>query len=228
MHRRFIAFLVSRCLDGTSVVAARREASSPPTPKGVKAKGDWYQIHRHGGLWLRQAFSTTPGKQRRATFRWLPWAALALGVRLFAAEPAKAENYERVGFDRLASFEYTPPDYNPDKPGTPPPKTDQIPAAIKALDQRKVIVTGFMLPVKMEAGLVKEFLLVKDAMMCCYGVVPKTNEWIVVKMVGPGVKPLMDVPISFKGKLRVGEMYENDYLTGLYLLEGERPAEAKE
>ena len=136
--------------------------------------------------------------------------------------------YEKVGFDRLASFTYTPAEVDPAKPDVPPPSgANQIPDVIKALDQRKVAVTGFMLPVKMEAGLVKEFLLVKDPMMCCYGVMPKLNEWIVVKMVGPGVKPLMDIPITFEGKIHVGEMYENGYLTGLYLLEGERQADVK-
>ena len=84
-----------------------------------------------------------------------------------------------------------------------------------------------MLPVKMDGGLVKEFLLVKDPMMCCYGIMPKINEWVVVKMVGKGVKPLMDIPITFDGKLRVGEMYENGYLTGVYLLEGDKMAEPK-
>lgn len=136
--------------------------------------------------------------------------------------------YEKVGFDRLASFTFTPADSDPTKPEIPPPSgASQIPDVIKALDQQKVSVTGFMLPVKMEGGLVKEFLLVKDPMMCCYGVMPKINEWIVVKMVGSGVKPLMDIPITFEGKLRVGEMYENGYLTGLYLLEGDRQAETK-
>lgn len=160
--------------------------------------------------------------------RWaLGVCGLVLAATLSAAEPTQAEGYEAVGFDRLASYEYTPPDYDATAPNATPPKTDQIPAAIKALNQRKVAVTGFMLPVKMEEGLVKEFLLVKDAMMCCYGVMPKPNEWIVVKMVGKGVKPLMDVPVSFEGKLQVGEMYENGYLTGLYLLEGDRLVEAK-
>jgi hypothetical protein len=79
----------------------------------------------------------------------------------------------------------------------------------------------------MEAGLVTEFLLVKDPMMCCYGVMPKVNEWVVVKMVGRGVPPLMDVPITFAGKLKVGQIYEGGYLTGLYLLKGERQIERK-
>ena len=84
-----------------------------------------------------------------------------------------------------------------------------------------------MLPVKTDKGLVTEFLLMKDPMMCCYGIMPKINEWVVVKMVGSGVAPLMDVPIGFEGKLQVGELYDNGYLTGLYLLEGEKQAAQK-
>ena len=126
------------------------------------------------------------------------------------------------------SFTFTPPEYDATKPNAQPPSGEaQIPDKIKALDRQKVAVTGFMLPVKMDKGLVTEFLLVKDPMMCCYGIMPKINEWVVVKMVGPGVKPLMDIPITFEGRLRVGEMYENGYLTGLYLLEGEKMGEVK-
>jgi len=155
------------------------------------------------------------------------WLAALLGATT-GAFAADAPAYEKVGFDRLASYAYVPPESDPAKPEVPPPSgAAQIPDKIKALDQQKVAVTGFMLPVKMEAGLVKEFLLVKDPMMCCYGVMPKVNEWIVVKMTGAGVKPLMDIPITFEGKLRVGEMYENGYLTGLYLLEGDHQAESK-
>jgi hypothetical protein len=155
----------------------------------------------------------------------LGWAA---GMLRAAADPAKADGYEVVGFDRLASYTFTPPETDAANPSAPPPSgANQIPDKIKALDQQKVAVTGFMLPVKMDGGLVKEFLLVKDPMMCCYGVMPKLNEWVVVKMVGKGVKALMDIPITFEGKLRVGEMYENGYLTGVYLLEGDKMADVK-
>lgn len=167
----------------------------------------------------------------RAMKRFVQFFLVVAGcgaVALCAAEPAKIDGYERVGFDRLASYTFTPPDADPAKPEAPPPSgANQIPATIKALDQQKVAVTGFMLPVKMDGGLVKEFLLVKDPMLCCYGVMPKINEWVVVKMVGSGVKPLMDIPITFEGKLHVGEMYDNGYLTGLYLLDGDRQTETK-
>jgi hypothetical protein len=149
----------------------------------------------------------------------------ALGLR--GAEAAKPD-YAAVGFDKLASYNFTPPETDSATPNAKPPSgADQIPDRIKALDQQKVAVTGYMLPTKMEGGLVKEFLLVKDPMMCCYGVMPKINEWVVVKMTGAGVKPLMDIPITFDGKLKVGEMYENGYLTGVYLLEGDKMADVK-
>ncbi|HVT74188.1 MAG TPA: hypothetical protein VHD61_13715, partial [Lacunisphaera sp.] len=130
---------------------------------------------------------------------------ILLSVALRAADPAPVlvDGYEKVGFDRLASYTYTAPEPDPAKPNDPPPVLpNQIPDRIKALDQHKVAVTGFMLPVKMNGGLVKEFLLVKDPMLCCYGVMPRLNEWVVVRMVGDGVKPLMDVPLTFEGKLR--------------------------
>ncbi|HNC23117.1 MAG TPA: DUF3299 domain-containing protein [Opitutaceae bacterium] len=145
------------------------------------------------------------------------------------AEPAMENGYLRLGFDRLASYKFVAPAYDPAADPKKPPASgeEQIPASVKAWSGRKAIVTGFMLPVKMDGQLVTEFLLVKDPMMCCYGVVPNMNEWVVVKMVKGGVRPLMDTPISFYGELKVGAMFENGYMTGIYLLEGERMGDQK-
>jgi len=146
-----------------------------------------------------------------------------------AAKPVfNDDGFQVVGFEQLASFAYTPAEIDPARATPPATATpDQIPEKIRSLDAKKVMVTGFMLPVKMDQGLVVEFLLVKDQMMCCYGAMPKLNEWVVVKMTGKGVPPLMDMPISFDGKLKVGELYDNGYLTGIYLLEGEKQAALK-
>jgi hypothetical protein len=150
--------------------------------------------------------------------------ALFSGLFLLGSLPGlAADKAIEVGFDRLASFEFTAPaDESKAKEAE-----GQIPAQVKELDAKKVAVTGFMLPVKMHEGLVTEFLLVKDPMMCCYGVMPKVNEWVVVRMNGKGVAPLMDVPITFEGTLQVGQIYEGGYLTGLYLLKGDRRVESK-
>ena len=156
------------------------------------------------------------------SFRRFAAAAMLAGLLQTGAQAADGTPIE-VGFDQLASFEFVAP---PDEKQAPEAEK-QIPAPVKALDAKKVTVTGFMLPVKMHEGLVTEFLLVKDPMMCCYGVMPKVNEWVVVKMNGKGVAPLMDVPITFEGTLKVGQLYEGGYLTGLYLLQGDRRVESK-
>jgi hypothetical protein len=99
-----------------------------------------------------------------------------------------------------------------------------IPASVKAYSKKPVSLRGFMLPLKVESGsgLVTELLIMRDQSMCCYGTVPKIHEWVSVKMTGKGVKPVMDQPITLQGRLHIGEMRENGYLTGIYRLEGER------
>jgi hypothetical protein len=148
--------------------------------------------------------------------------ATALGLGALRAADTKGAA-TAVGFDKLASYEFTPPEDQAKAAAA----DAQIPAGVRELDAKKVTVTGYMLPVKMSEGLVTEFLLMKDPSACCYGVMPKVNEWVVVKMVGKGVQPLMDVPITFEGTLKVGQLFEGGYLTGLYLLQGERRVEQK-
>ncbi len=103
----------------------------------------------------------------------------------------------------------------------------QIPDLIRQLDGQKVLVTGFMLPMKMDGPLTTEFLLVANSMLCCYGVVPPMNQWIVVKMVKKGVKPQQDVPVQIFGTLRVEPRIENGALSAIYHLDGDRPRPAK-
>lgn len=132
-----------------------------------------------------------------------------------------------VGFDRLASFNYDVPDEAPvgtNKTVKVEPPKEQIPPAVKAFDKQRVALKGFMLPLKVEGGLITELLIMRDQSMCCYGTVPKINEWVSVKMTGKGVKPIMDQAVTLYGKLHVGEIRENGYLVGIYQMDGERIA----
>ena len=97
-------------------------------------------------------------------------------------------------------------------------------AGVKALDKKFVALKGFMLPLKVEGGLITELLIMRDQSMCCYGTVPKINEWVSVKMTGKGVKPIMDQAVTLYGKLHVGEIRENGYLVGIYQMDGEKVA----
>lgn len=140
------------------------------------------------------------------------------------AAPSKAEDQQVVGFDKLSGFKYEVPDENPDSPfanGKKDPDT-QIPDTIKAFSGKRVSLKGFMLPLKVEQGLVTELLIMRDQSMCCFGTVPKINEWVSVRMTGKGIKPVMDQAVSLVGTLKVGAIRENGYLVGIYQMDGER------
>ncbi len=136
---------------------------------------------------------------------------------------AKADGQLVVGFDKLSSFKYDVPDENPDSPFAKGKDPDtQIPETIKAFSGKRVSLKGFMLPLKVEQGLVTELLIMRDQSMCCFGTVPKINEWVSVRMTGKGIKPVMDQAVSLVGTLKVGAIRENGYLVGIYQMDGER------
>jgi hypothetical protein len=143
--------------------------------------------------------------------------------------PPQVENgYLKLGFEQLASYTFNPPAFDPtaDPKAKPPTGEEQIPPVVKSWNGKKAMITGYMVPVKMDKGLVTEFLLMRNTMACCFGTVPNMNEWVIVKM-KKGVQPMMDVPVAFYGELKVGAMFENGYMTGLYELEGERMGEVQ-
>lgn len=142
------------------------------------------------------------------------------------ASPAPVEarqEYVTVSFDTLSSYDFDLPDDDPTAmlSGGPDQADAQIPDDVKAFNKRKVSLTGFMLPLKVESGKVTEFLILKDQSMCCYGAQPRMNEWVSVKVSG-GVKSIMDEPISVLGTLHVGALRENGYLVGIYSMDGEK------
>jgi len=136
--------------------------------------------------------------------------------------PEAIDGYEGVTIDKLASFAYEVP-LDPVTNKVELAKLNaQIPESIKSLDKKSVAIRGFMLPLKVENGLVTELLVMRDQSMCCFGTVPKINEWINIRMAGDGVQPIMDQAITLMGQLKVGEVLENDYLVGIYEMEGDR------
>ena len=145
--------------------------------------------------------------------------AVAVAISTTNSAPSEINGYTKVGFAQLASFHFVMPDEA--SPTNQPPK-DQFPPTIKSLDAKPIALRGFMLPLKIEQGLVTEMLIMKDQSMCCYGTTPKITEWVSVKMNEKGVKPIMDQPVTLFGKLHVGEMRENGYLVGIYEMAGDK------
>lgn len=101
----------------------------------------------------------------------------------------------------------------------PEKDAESIPANIKALDGQKVRLEGFMMPLKLEKGKVRQFLLLRNQMMCCYGIAPQANEWILVDVVGDPIAARMDEPIYVTGLFRVGVIREAGAFIGIYRLE---------
>ena len=135
----------------------------------------------------------------------------------------KIGNFLVVGFDKLGGYTFTMPNE------IAGPATNQvgqgdssIPASLRALDKKPVAIKGFMLPLKVQAGVVTEMLIMKDQSMCCYGTVPRINDWVSVKMKDKGVRPIMDQPVTLFGTMHVGEMRENGYLVGIYELNADK------
>lgn len=157
-------------------------------------------------------------------------AALTPGLQadVPSSPPAVEDGYLKLGFDRLSAFKYVAPT-DPVADGATPPASDngQIPASVKAWNGKKAMITGFMLPTKLENGKAVEFLIMANQMACCYGTVPNMNDWVVVRMPA-GVPVVQDVPISFYGVLKVGAMYQNGYLTGIYEMDADREGEIKD
>ena len=98
----------------------------------------------------------------------------------------------------------------------------QIPDGIKALNDKEVSVRGYMLPMNFQAGLATDFLILRNQSMCCYGVHPEITEWVNVRMIGKGVKPIMDQPVTVCGTFHVGDVREHGSLVGIYRLDAEK------
>jgi hypothetical protein len=132
--------------------------------------------------------------------------------------------YQDAGLDRLSAFRYFTPGV--DEEGSVPWR---VPKAIQALDQQQVAVQGFMVPAEFDGDDLRSFMLVKTRMVCCYGRIPRLNEWVMV-LVPPGLRVAYtpDVPVRAYGKLSVGEVMEDGMSMGLYRLAAQSVEQPRE
>jgi len=130
--------------------------------------------------------------------------------------PAGLEDHQDLGFDKLAGFlyEFELAAREDEK------KKDQIPQSVHDLDGRKIAIKGFMIPLKSDGTAVEEFVLVRNQGACCFGIVPRMNEWVHVRMAsGKSAPYAVDIPLTVFGTLEVGETYQNKLLMSVYRLE---------
>ena len=139
------------------------------------------------------------------------------------------DGFIRLGYDKLSSFKYDVYEvYSETNSGRALVKSDDvIPPQVKGYDGKRVTVTGFVLPLRTKRGLVTEFLLLRDQGTCCFGPQAQINHYIRVKYPA-GFKHGMPIPWKVSGVIRVGEIYIQGYLTGIYQMDAERAVESSD
>lgn len=137
----------------------------------------------------------------------------------------EGEEMFALGFDKLSSFSYTLVDAGT---GATPEeiaehlKKDPVPDWVKKYDGQRVLLTGYLMPLQMEDGRTKKFVMMRDVNTCCYGAVPNMNDYLVVSMLGEGVEPVQDVPVDLVGTFRIDHRYDDGYVVSLFTMQGEK------
>lgn len=203
-------------------VPARSSVAALPRPPrlGVAWRGFWALLAAAG--WGGAAASSVVTADERlqaqdgGSFGAMPGA---YKNRPFPRLASDGDGFALLGFAHLACFPFVPL-----APGETagPDRRERVPAVIRQLDGRRVDVAGFMLPFKFENGRTTEFLIVSSQMVCCYGMQPEPNEWVLVQAPPPGFEVQPDRPLRFYGTLRVRETYEDGVFSTLYHLECEK------
>jgi len=88
----------------------------------------------------------------------------------------------------------------------------ELPKNIAALSGQEVAIQGYMIPGKIErGGNVRDFMLVRDLLACCFGGIPKPDEWIDVVMAEDAdAEYIRYMPLVVTGTLTVGEDMDMD------------------
>ena len=134
----------------------------------------------------------------------------------------KKQDHSTLTFNELSWFDFTvTPDIYDGRanPASASAQTqEQIPESVRRFDGNAVALQGFMLPLKLRHGKAVEWLLCRDQSDCCFGKTPRMNHWVLVRS-PQGVKPKMGQPVTCFGNLRVGEMRDGGFLTGIYQMD---------
>lgn len=154
------------------------------------------------------------------------------GADLFKFEKTKDGLYNKVSFKALGGFTYEVPDPEVVRALPPPQKVpvDQVPEALKALNDAPVLLAGFMVPIDLDAeGNVRSFALTQDQMFCCYGVPPKMNQWVMVQMAeGHTTEYKNNVPVAVFGTLSIGEEIDDGYVLSLYRMTSDKVIDVRD
>lgn len=150
--------------------------------------------------------------------RFLVLLSAAVGLLSSGVLAAPKPEATPVTLEQLASF--------PVEMGlreTPSPAKLEIPADIRALDGKRVTLKGYLIPLAIEGGRIRQAVLLRDLMSCCYGTIPALNSFVLIDCSEHSIAPTIEtnVPVTVVGTLKVGEIREQNFLVGLYRLSNE-------
>jgi hypothetical protein len=141
-----------------------------------------------------------------------PAARAKLAVE--APEPVKKDGYTPVTFGVLSDFVY-----QTDMEGRLTPESS-LPEEITKLNDTKVALSGFAMPIEFKDDKVSSLILVRNQLLCCFGEEPKLNEWVFVN-VDPPIEAVMDVPVTLFGTLYASPDVEEKQVISLYRMQAQ-------
>ncbi|MEM9380320.1 MAG: DUF3299 domain-containing protein [Planctomycetota bacterium] len=125
-----------------------------------------------------------------------------------------------VGVDLDALLDYL---YKPD---TDKAKSFQFPEKVAEQAGDGKALVGYMIPLEYNPRTddITIFMLVRDLMSCCFGGIPRPDEWIYVEMRNDNVARLFPyVPVVVTGELIVGRLEdEYGFATGVYTVHADK------
>ena len=99
-----------------------------------------------------------------------------------------------------------------------------LPERITRFDDRDVSIVGYMIPGELEGNEVRDFMLVRDLMSCCFGGSPNADEWIDVVMAeGETAVYHPFLPMRVEGRMTLGGALDDaGFAVGIFHLEASR------
>jgi hypothetical protein len=126
-----------------------------------------------------------------------------------------SREYKAIYFGDLSDFDYYTP-YPGEKPDPELMSKNRIPDDIKALNGKKIWLSGFMMPIDQDSEGSREFVLNGNFDLCGFGGPTSINQWVVVKYTGNGKVPYTHRPMTIFGEIEVGEEYRDGSLYSIY------------
>lgn len=100
-----------------------------------------------------------------------------------------------------------------------------VPEKVKELDGKRIEIQGFMLPIDFEDSVVTSFMLLNNQMGCCFGVLPRVNDFVYAELPeGKTTKFMIDTPLTVTGTL---EITDRNLVGGIYSLTTEKVEKVK-